>query len=216
MKNAPIPQQHIESGADYWIMWRRLAGGLNQSYQNLLFNRVRPMLLPAKGKQVTRPGANEFAEMWRAAASFERLDVKAKQAMGQALLNQLHKSPVPNYLFWCLTRLGARMMLYGPMNSIIHPEIASAWLEKLLQFTPENENELNAWAFCLSQIARMSGQRALDISDEWRQLVLQRLHSLRIPNNWARMVEQVLEMEGSEKTQLFGDSLPVGLRLAVR
>jgi molecular chaperone DnaK (HSP70) len=213
-KSGAISQQQAESGADYWIMWRRLAGGLNQSYQNTLFNRIRPILLPAKGKQVVKPGANELAEMWRAAASFERLDVKVKQALGDALLRQVLKSPVPTHAFWALTRVGARTLLYGPMNAIVHPQIVEDWLEVLLEFSPGNDSEKNAWAFCLSQLTRLSGQRALDIDDEHRSTTLEVLKKLTIPAAWVKMVEEVVEMEGAERSQMFGESLPIGLRLA--
>ena len=97
-----------EGGADYWIMWRRVSGGLNTALQQALFGRLRPALLPAKGKQFSRPAANEYAEMWRAAASLERLDARTKENLGTAVLKQCKKTPVPVYAFWSLTRLGAR------------------------------------------------------------------------------------------------------------
>lgn len=214
LKSPSISQAQAESGADFWIMWRRLSGGLNQSYQNTLFSRLRPILLPAKGKQVVKPGANELSEMWRAATSFERLDVKVKQALGDALLKQVTRSPVPTYAFWGLTRVAARMLLYGPMNSIIHPQIVQDWIEALLMFQPGNDSERNAWAFCLSQLARQSGQRALDIDDDHRNVVLAMLKKQTIPAGWVKMVEEVVEMEGAERSQMFGESLPIGLRLA--
>jgi len=37
-------------GADYWIMWRRVAGGLPTALQNTLFTRMRPVLLPGRSK----------------------------------------------------------------------------------------------------------------------------------------------------------------------
>jgi len=205
--------RQAEGGADYWIMWRRVAGGLNQSYQQTLFNRMKPILLPAKGKQVVKPGANELAEMWRAAASMERLDAKTKQALGDTLLRQLNRSPVPTYGFWSLTRLGARMLLYGPMNTIVHPQIVEGWLDAILSFDPGNDSERMSWAFCLSQLARMNGQRALDIDDSHRSSVLTVLRSMRVPGAWVKMVEEVVEMEGAERSQMFGESLPIGLRL---
>jgi molecular chaperone DnaK (HSP70) len=205
--------RQIEGGADYWIMWRRVAGGLNNALQQALYDRLRPHLLPGKGKGGVKPGANELAEMWRAAASLERLDVKHKEAMGQGLLKPLRRSPVPTYGFWALTRLGARVLLYGPLNAIIHHEIAQRWLEALLPFEPGNEGERVAWAFCLTQLARRTGQRALDIDDSHRQSVLTVLHSQKISERWIKMVEEVTELEGEEQSQLFGESLPIGLRL---
>jgi hypothetical protein len=202
-----------EGGADYWIMWRRVGGGLNGPLQQALYDRLRPVLLPGKGKGGPKPQPNELAEMWRAAASLERLDVKQKEALGDALLKPLRRSPVPTYAFWALTRLGARVLLYGPLNAVVHPEVAQRWLDAVLSFAPGNQSERHGWAFCLSQLARRSGQRALDVDDSHRQSVLAVLRSLDVPEHWARMVEEVTELEGEEQSQMFGESLPIGLRL---
>src|SRR5207248_1745860 len=187
--------------------------GLNPSLQNTLANRLRPVLLPAKGKATIKPNANELAEMWRAAASLERLDVKQKEALGQALLKPLRRSPVPTYGFWSLTRLGARVLLCGPLNAVIHPEVVQGWLDSLVGFQPGHDSERLSWAFCLAQLARRSGQRALDVDDSHRQSVLTVLRSLNVPGHWVRMVEEVTELEGEEQSQMFGESLPIGLRL---
>jgi hypothetical protein len=204
------PRQQ-DSGADYWIMWRRVAGGLNASLQKALYDRLRPALLPSKAGP--RPGPNELAEMWRAAASLERLDAKQKEALGNALLKPLKRSPVPTYGFWALTRLGARALLYGPLNTVVHPQLAAAWVEAILPFEPGNESEQMARAFCLSQLARRTGQRALDLDDSLRHSALAVLHGQRVPEHWAKMVEEVSELESEEQGQLLGDALPIGLRL---
>jgi hypothetical protein len=208
----PVVRQ--EGSADYWIMWRRVAGGLNASLQQALYDRIRPALLPTKGKAAVRPGANELAEMWRAAASLERLDVKHKEALGQALLKPLRRSPVPTYGFWALTRLGARVLLYGPLNGVVHHQIAERWLDAILGFEPGHESERTSWAFCLAQLARRTGQRALDVDDVHRQRVMQVLQALPVPPHWAKMVDEVQELESEEQSQMFGESLPIGLRLA--
>lgn len=209
----PTATRVAEGGADYWIMWRRVAGGLHAQLQNALADRLRPVLLPGKAKGTVKPGANELAEMWRAAASLERLDVKLKEQLGQSLLKPLRRSPVPTYAFWALTRLGARVLLYGPLNAVVHHEVAERWLDAIFGFEPGHESERNAWAFCLAQLARRSGQRALDVDDSHRQRVLAVLRDLSIPAHWMRMVEEVSELEGEEQSQLFGESLPIGLRL---
>jgi hypothetical protein len=176
-------------------------------------NRLRPILLPTKGKGATKPGTNELAEMWRTAASLERLDVKTKEALGSSLLKQVTKPPVPTYAFWALTRLGARSLFYGPLNLVVHPHIVEGWLRQLLAFEPSNDSEKNGWAFCMANLARLTGQRALDIDDSMRTLVLDKLQALNVPTKWATMVEKVVTMEAADRGQLFGESLPIGLRL---
>ncbi len=89
----------VEGGADYWIMWRRVGGGLNASLQQALFERLRAYLLPGKGKSMPKPGSNELAEMWRAVASLERLDSRHKQALGQVLLKSARAAQRPRMSF---------------------------------------------------------------------------------------------------------------------
>jgi hypothetical protein len=204
-----------EGGADYWVMWRRVAGGLSAAHQQALFDRLRPALLPAKGKAGVKPNANELAEMWRVAASLERLDVRPKESLGAALLKSLRRSPAANYGFWALTRLGARVLLYGPLNAVVHHQVAEGWLDAVLGFEAGNEGERLAWAFCLSQLARRTGQRALDVDDSHQRSVRTVLRSLSgsIPEHWLRCVEEVTELEREEQGQMLGDSLPIGLRL---
>jgi molecular chaperone DnaK (HSP70) len=217
LMHVPVPGKSgaraPEGGADAWIMWRRVAGGLNATLQHALWDRLRPVLVPSKSKAVAKPGANELAEMWRAAASLERLEGRNKEALGTALLKPLRRSPVPTYAFWALTRLGARVLLYGPLNTVVHPQTVERWLEQLVHFTPGHESERTQWAFCLAQLARRSGQRALDIDDAHRQSVLAVLRAQSVPGHWVKMVEEVTELEGEEQNQMFGESLPIGLRL---
>jgi molecular chaperone DnaK (HSP70) len=208
------PPPAPEGGADAWIMWRRVAGGLGTPQQQVLFDRARPLVLPGKGKGAAKPGANEFAEMWRAVASLERLDPKVKAPLGDALLKQTRRGPVPTYVFWSLTRLGARVLLYGPLNTVLHPETVGPWLDALVGFEPGHESETRDWAFCLAQLARRTGQRALDIDEGRRKAVLAVLKGLDVPPTWRRMVEEVVAPEGADQAQLFGESLPIGLKLA--
>jgi hypothetical protein len=151
--------------------------------------------------------------MWRAVASLERLDSKFKDALGAGLLKSVRRSPVPTYGFWALTRLGARVLFYGPLNSVVHPHLAEQWIDAILPFEPGNDSERLAWSFCLTGLARKSGQRALDVDDSHRENVLKILHSQKVPAHWAKMVEEVTELESGEQNQLFGESLPVGLKL---
>jgi hypothetical protein len=120
---------------------------------------------------------------------------------------------VPTYGFFALTRLGARVLLYGPLNAVGHTQVVGGWLDAILSFDPGHESERLAWAFCLVQLARRSAQRALDVDDSHRQSVLTVLRTPSVPAHWVRMVEEVTELEGEEQSQMFGESLPIGLRL---
>lgn len=200
-----------EGGADFWIMCRRVAGGLNAALQQQLFTRLRPVLLPGKGKPPPKPGANELAEMWRAAASLERLDVRTRESLGESLISQLPR--VPNYLFWSLARIGTRVPLYGPLNTIVHPGIAERWIEALLEHAGSVDADRLGWAFCLAQLARRSGVRALEISESLRERVLEELSKHTMPDAWPNMVRVISTDDRDASQRMFGESLPIGLRL---
>ncbi len=51
---AGVGRASPEGGADFWILWRRVAGGLNPTLQRSLYDRLRPVLLPGKGKAGAR------------------------------------------------------------------------------------------------------------------------------------------------------------------
>jgi hypothetical protein len=201
-----------EGGAEFWIMARRVAGGLTPALQGTLFNRLRPVLMPGKSK-ASKPPANEYTEMWRAAASLERLDLKVKDQLGETVLRTIKRSPAPPHAFFALTRLGARVLLYGPLNGVLHPQVVQRWIDAILTFEPGQHNERLSWAFCLTQLARKSGQRAIDIDDAHREKVLAVLKTQSVPGHWVRMVEEETELEADEQSQMFGEGLPIGLRL---
>jgi hypothetical protein len=203
----------VEGGEHFWILWRRVAGGLGTALQTALFERMKPHLLPGRSKPPIKPSANELTEMWRAAASLERLSVGTKEALGNVLIKQVAKAPTPPHAFWALTRIGARGLLYGPMNTVIHPDTAQGWLDQLVGFVPASESERLAWCFCLAQLARRTGQRALDVDEAHQQKVLEVLKAQKVPEHWVTMVEEVSELEGEEQAQMLGEALPVGLRL---
>ena len=58
-----------------------------------------------------------------------------------------------------------------------------------------------------------AAQRALDVDESHCKSVLTVLLVLKIPEDWVHGVEEVLERKGDEQSQLFGESLPIGLRL---
>jgi hypothetical protein len=110
--------------------------------------------------------------------------------------------------------LGARRLLYGPLNTIIHPEIVTTWIDSLINFEPGHPAEITGWGFCLAQLARRTGQRALDVDEGVSQRVAARLKQFTLPPAWIQMVEEIVERQADEQSQVFGESLPIGLRLS--
>jgi hypothetical protein len=206
----------VQCWAEWWILWRRVAGGLNRTHHEEVHRRLASFLLPARdGKKPTRPKpeAHELAEMWRCAAALERLPANLKEPLGQALVRELKRPALPNYVLWSLGRLGARVPLFGPANVVVHPDMASAWVEALLARTFATGRETTDAIFALAQLARVSGDRARDLDPALRARVLERLETLGASETILRPVREYHELEAAQQGQALGDALPIGLLL---
>ena len=207
-----------QNWAEWWILWRRVAAGLNRPHHEEIHRRIQPYLLPPKGgsgKKATRPKpeAHELAEIWRCAASLERLDPSSKAALGSALVGTLGTSGRSSQALWCLGRLGARDLLYGAANFVVHPATASAWADHLIRFDPANDRERSEAAFALAEVARLTGDRARDLDELLRSRAIDRLQYLGASEPQIAAVREVRPREAGEQSQALGDALPVGLRL---
>jgi molecular chaperone DnaK (HSP70) len=213
----------VQCWTEWWVLWRRVAAGLARPHHDEIYRRLAGFLLPDKGGGAARkagrpkPEPHELAEMWRCAASLERLTPDQKLALGQSLVKDLVRSGArpgsAGYALWCLGRLGARVLLYGPANATVPSTSAERWIEALLARTPASARESADTVFALSQLARVSGDRARDIDEELRTVVLARLAELGAEEAALRSVREYHELETEQQGQALGDALPVGLRL---
>jgi molecular chaperone DnaK (HSP70) len=188
----------VQNEIDWWIFWGRLAGGLNKNQQVDIFQRLSPMLLPRGGK---RPRINNslLREMWRTGASLELLPLQTKTQLGDALLAQVKKGDMVETGLWCLSRLGARKLFYGPINQVLPVQAATRWVEALLK-VPKAEDAVVA-------IARRTGDSTRDLSPATIEMIRKRIPEALVP---------ALEGEVEEDLgKVFGEELPSGLVAAV-
>jgi hypothetical protein len=209
----------VQCWAEWWILWRRVAAGLSRQHHDEIYRRISPFLLPAKGTSPSKkagrpkPEPHELAEMWRCAASLERLGADVKEGPGNALAKELSRPTAPVYLLWCLGRLGARVPLYGLANTVVRREAAERWIDLLIRRHCTSARETSDTVFALSQIARYSGDRARDLPDHVREQVLARLIQLGADESVLRPVREYHELEAAQESLALGDALPIGLRL---
>ena len=121
----------VQCEIDWWIFWGRLAGGMNRNQQNDIYQRLSGFLLPRGGKK-QRLNSSLLREMWRTAASLELLPIGTKVELGDALVRRVKAGDFRESELWCLSRLGARELFYGPMNQVVPPAAAGRWAEALL------------------------------------------------------------------------------------
>jgi molecular chaperone DnaK (HSP70) len=212
----------VQCWTEWWVLWRRVAAGLLRPHHDEIYRRLLPFLNPPRGGGTVRKGsrprpeAHELSEMWRCVASLERLTPEQKTALGETLIKDVSRPGAHGHALWCLGRLGARILLYGPANVTIPPSTAETWIEALLGRSFAAGRETADGVFALAQLARVSGDRARDIDEALRLRVLERLADLGADELALRPVRHYHELEAEQQSQALGDALPVGLRLVVQ
>jgi hypothetical protein len=205
---------------EWWILWRRIAGGLNAGQQRALAD---PLLAPIRGlhkRLVTGKGASgdlsygasESVEVWRLLGSLELLPLATKIELGGLLLDVLPKrkmEPVRPAVLWTLGRVGARVPVYGPLNVVVPSDTVGDWILRMLELSPDDA--LATWT--LMQLARRTGDRYREISEKLRGRVIEALKGRDAPAHFVKLVEEGGELDVAEQSQAFGEALPKGLRI---
>jgi hypothetical protein len=129
------------------------------------------------------------------------LDPEVKIELGEAL----GKDKVA---VWALGRLGARVPIYGPINTIVPPEVAQRWAENLMRArNPDPE-----LFFSLMLLSRFTGDRYRDLPEECRERILRWMKDA--PAHLTELIRVGGDLAQEESSTAFGESLPRGLRLA--
>jgi hypothetical protein len=210
----PIHGNAIQCRAEWWNLWKRVAGGLSRQQQTVLYNDIAPWLLPKLKNKIkavrSKAGPQEIREMWQIMGSCERLGAEAKADLGEELLREVEKGKASDQEIWAFARLGARTLIYGPANCVVRREAAARWVEQLLRSEWRKPDQLG---FALMQIARCTGDRTRDLDDDLRRRLAERLSSLSSGQRWAKQVLEVVPLEAREQARILDESLPVGLRI---
>jgi hypothetical protein len=210
-----------------WILWRRLGGGLLAGQQQAL---AEPVFAPMRGlwrlvvEGKGRGGdftfaAHETSEIWRLLGSLELLPLVLKIELGDMLLDLLPKRKMEGVrpaMVWAVGRIGTRVPLYGPLNTVVPPETAAAWIRRLLDACGGDPPAAGTPAAPLAvmQLARRTGDRYRDIPEKPRDAALRWLTAEHAPAHFLELVRNGGRLDHEEQGMVFGESLPKGLRLA--
>ncbi|WP_404973041.1 Hsp70 family protein [Vibrio campbellii] len=209
-----IQFKNHQGWTDWWVFWRRIAGGLSQEQQETILADIAKYLHPGAMKNPQSAKAAQdmgYESMVRLAASLEHLEVEDKVLLATWFLSKaINHNQFEQAHWWAMGRLASRTPLYGSQHNVIPREQAEQWLPKLLEQNWQKEPMI---AFAAVMICRKTGDRLFDISDEYREQVLTKLKQSKVPESWVSLVEEVKELSESESKRIFGDALPSGLTL---
>lgn len=204
--------------AEFWILWRRIAGGLPEGAQQTLYATLEPQLarrvpvgLPTPKEKLKGVQPQALEEMVRCAASLELLPIGKKAELGAWVASRLSSPETAGGPWaWALGRLGARVPVHGAAHRVLSAETAEAWIELLVTLNPKKHDTAG---FALALLARRTGDRVRDVDDAHREQVLARLAALGCPPSWLEMVREVVQLSAADEARSLGDTLPVGLTL---
>ncbi len=203
---------------EFWILWRRVAGGLPEAAQQELYEALAPHLerrvppdAPKPKEKLKGIQPEGLDEMVRTAASLEHLEPPQKTQLGGWISARLKDpSTVGGPWAWSLGRLGARVPLYGSSHRTVEPDVASQWLEQLLSLGLQ---KMDGAPFAAAQLARLTGDRTRDLEPALRQRTLDALIAARAPETWQALVREVTVLSAADEARALGDTLPAGLKL---
>ena len=184
----------IQNEIEWWIFWGRVAGGLNKNQQTDLLQRLSPVLLP-RGSKRPRVNTSLLREMWRTAASLELLPIQTKTQLGDELMHRILIGEFVDSGLWCIARIGARKLFYGPINQVLPPATAARWAEQLLKVTKAGD--------ALAALARHTGDATRDLPGSTLSVIRRSFPDVELD----REPQDNLAAMG----RIFGEELPSGL-----
>jgi molecular chaperone DnaK (HSP70) len=200
---------HPQTQSEWWILWRRVAGGLAPGQQRQFLQDVTPLLFHGK-KAPRKLAPQQRLEIWMALANMEHLQPKDKTKCGRQLISEIKpKTATPQHL-WSLARLGARELLYGSVDRVVPAKQAADWIQSLLGKTWPQPKSVAA---ALSQLARKTGDRTRDLDPAVTDAVVAWMSRDSRFQTQLKYLTDVIPMARQEQGTIFGESLPAGIVL---
>ena len=212
-----------ETRNQWWILWRRIAGGLSGGQQNALASQLissirqtSQQIRTGKGKGgVIALHEKDGAEVWRVLGAFEQLPPSIRRELGDIIL-QLVSRPkmqsVKEPMVWSLGRIGARVPLNGNAQSTVSADTAAAWLDRLLKLQLDDVRTL---PLSIMELSRRTNDRFTDLPEAARAEATRFLKEMGNYDSLVTLIEQGGSVDNETQNQLFGESLPLGLFRAV-
>ncbi|MEY4243413.1 MAG: hypothetical protein RLZZ245_998 [Verrucomicrobiota bacterium] len=189
-----------------FILWRRVAGGLDRTRQQAIIDAELPKLRSQK---------NPAAELVRLAGALERIDPASKLELIDLFLQKsLQLTEQGAYAapyFVALGLLLNRTPLHSGQENVVSPEIVARAFSQLRDLDWKKTAELPE---LFLRAARVTDNRALDLPRPLRKEIIRKLEKAGIPAFKVYRIEEYVPIDRSERVSLYGEALPPGLIMA--
>jgi hypothetical protein len=200
-----VHRKEKSAQANWWMMWRRVAGGLPADLQERLFAAAWPEL---------RRAPAEFVEGTRPLGNLERVALAQRQELASWLIDLVAREKAANqaHVYWTLARLLARLPLYTSADTVIPPALVEQAFARLSPLDWRRP-ALAPLSAVFATACRRTGLRSLDIDDAVRVEVIDKLQRSRASPDDVRKVRESAQVSAADFEALFGEDLPAGLML---
>jgi len=207
--------------AEWWILWRRIAGGMTVGQQKAMgmpvFSALKGLFggKPKAGLSKTwdiRFASQEFVEILRMISSLENLDVVMREQLGEWLIKRMSEKGADvdhGVCWWALGRIGSRIPLYGSDHLILSAETVGRWIRSLCAM---KQLQANAGLSFMS-LGRLTGDRYHDVADDVREEMIAKMKAISAPDHLIKLVAEGGSLDHEEQNLTFGEKLPRGLHL---
>ena len=229
--------------SEFWILWRRIAGGLSEARQQELWSYLKPHLArripPAAAKKsgatvsdpaglhtpAPQPGSESNAHLPKLkGVRLEGLDEMVRVAASLEHLEAAEKIELGN---WISARLQNPATAAGPWTWALgrlgarvpaygsgHKTVPPDQAAAwLAALLAAGLHGVDGSAFAAVQLCRLTGDRTRDLDAEIRARTLAALQAAAAPADWLRPVAEVVQLAAADEARVLGDTLPLGLRL---
>ncbi len=201
-----FPNKRIKIQA--YVLWRRVAGGLDRA-------RQAAVLAPELSR--LREAKNPPADLVRLAGALERLDPGIKRELSDLFLERGaalareggHAGP----FFAALTSLLSRTPLYAGPETVLPPEAVEEAFQATHDLDWSAESGFGELATLFLRAARLTGDRHLDVPKAVGNEIREKLKKSGSTPVKLAPLRDVIAIAQADRAVLFGESLPPGISL---
>lgn len=191
-----------------YILWRRVAGGLNRERQEAI--------LEAEFDKI-RQQKNPPPELIRLAGSLERIDLDIKKELIERFIataldladEKKHCAPYVAALSLLLNRAP----LYAGPEAVVPPEFVARAYDAFAALDWTDPELLEIQNLFL-RACRVVGNRSLDVPERQRYRIASRLEKVGVSPLRTAKLKDFMPIDRSERIGLYGEALPPGLILS--
>jgi molecular chaperone DnaK (HSP70) len=195
--------------SEHWLLWKRVAAGLNPDRQTTLAAVIEPLLFPSKKpvRGLRKIEQHERNNLWRLLGHLERLPVVEKDRLGWWIIKNPSTFSTDSVALYALGRLGARMTSYADQTLLVPRSTAEAWIESLIKYSHLQNSYLD-WA--LKELGRRSADRLMQVDDGLRKKITDQLRKHNRKKDFIAPLLEIRELTGDDFAESVGETLPNG------